>query len=126
MTKAAVCKQSISITGVILAGGLARRMGGKDKALLTLSGNTLIRHTLNILEPQLGEIIINANRNLKSFEDLGHTVISDEITGFAGPLAGMATALQAVKTSYILTVPCDSPFLPEDLVNRFVESCHSV
>ncbi len=125
MIKSVACKQSISITGVILAGGLARRMGGKDKALLTLSNKYLIQHSLDILQAQVEKVLINANRNHSLYEDLGYTVISDEITGFAGPLAGMATALQSVSTSHILVIPCDSPFLPNDLVDRFIETLTS-
>jgi len=122
MIKSVACKQSISITGVILAGGLARRMGGTDKALLTLSNKYIIQHSLDILQPQLEKILINANRNRSLYEDLGYTVLSDEITGFAGPLAGMATALQSVSTSHILVIPCDSPFIPKNLVERFVKT----
>lgn len=119
MTNMIACKQSISITGVILAGGLARRMNGVDKALLQLSGNTLIRHISNILEPQVDQLIINANRNLDTYKNLGYTVLSDIIEGYAGPLAGIATALQSVTTTHILIVPCDSPFIYQDLVSRF-------
>ena len=125
MIKSVACKQSISITGVILAGGLARRMGGQDKALLTLSNKYLIQHSLDIFQTQVEKVLINANRNHSLYEDLGYTVISDEISGFAGPLAGMATALQSVSTSHILVIPCDSPFLPNDLVDRFVETLTS-
>ena len=122
MINNAASKQSISITGVILAGGLARRMAGKEKSFLRLLDKELILYILSNLKNSVDEILINANRNHKQYEDLGHTVISDEITGFAGPLAGMATALQIVSTSHILVVPCDSPFIPECLVDRFVET----
>ena len=94
-------------------------MDGEDKALLLLSNKHLIRHILGILEPQIQQILINANRNHNIYEKLGHIVISDNIAGFAGPLAGMATALQTVSTSHILVVPCDSPFIPDNLVDRF-------
>ena len=125
MTKKVACKQSISITGVILAGGKARRMGGEDKALLSLAGKYLFQHGLNHLEPQLEMILINANRNHKRYQDLGFTVVSDKIDDFAGPLAGMAAALQSVSTTHILVIPCDSPFIPKDLVGRFVKAYHS-
>ncbi len=125
MSNTSSCKQSISITGIILAGGLARRMGGIDKALLSLSGTILIRHILDILKPQVDHIVINANRNHDQYEKLGHTVLSDTISGYVGPLAGMATALQFVSTSHILVVPCDSPFLEGNLVARFVETHES-
>ena len=122
MSKKVACKQSISITGIILAGGLARRMGGEDKALLPFAGKYLIQHGLDRLEPQLDMILINANRNHKRYEELGFTVIKDDISGFVGPLAGMATALQTVSTSHILVVPCDSPFIPDVLVDRFTKA----
>ncbi|MFK8066641.1 MAG: molybdenum cofactor guanylyltransferase MobA [Gammaproteobacteria bacterium] len=119
------CKQSISITGVILAGGLARRMGGGDKALLSLSGTLLIRHILDILEPQVDQVVINANRNHDQYKALGQTVLSDTIEGYVGPLAGMATAMKYVSSSHILVVPCDSPFLDENLVARFIKAYES-
>lgn len=120
MNTSPVCKQSISITGVILAGGLARRMGGKNKAFLKILDKALIQYILKNLEVSLDEILINANQNHKKFESLGFPVISDHIDGFAGPLAGMAAGLQTAKTSHILVVPCDSPFITDDLVSRFV------
>ncbi|MDH5184461.1 MAG: molybdenum cofactor guanylyltransferase [Gammaproteobacteria bacterium] len=105
------------ITGVVLAGGQGRRMGGKDKGLLDFSGQTLIEHVLQVLSPQVNGFIINANRNQQRYATYGQ-VISDSISDFAGPLAGMLAAMEYVDTRYILSVPCDSPFLPEDLVER--------
>lgn len=122
MINTVACKQSISITGVVLAGGLARRMGGKDKALLPLMGKHLIQHIVDMLEYQVDGIIVNANRNHKLYEKLGYDIISDQIDGFAGPLAGIAAALQTISTTHLLVVPCDSPFLPADLVLRFRKS----
>lgn len=125
MTNKRTCKQSLSITGVILAGGLARRMSGEDKALLSLSDKYLIRHVLEILEPQVKQILINVNRNHERYNIFGHGIFSDKIRGFAGPLAGMATALDISSTSHVLVVPCDSPFISHDLAERFTKTCLS-
>lgn len=106
------------ITGVVLAGGLGRRMGGNDKGLLEISGRPLITHIIDILRPQVGSVLINANRNLDGYRDFGFPVVQDVVGGFFGPLMGMASALQASDTPYLLTVPCDSPLLPVDLCVR--------
>ena len=105
------------ITGVILAGGRASRMGGQDKGLLDFSGQPLIEYVLQGLRPQLQHFVINANRNQQRYGEYG-PVISDSIADYAGPLAGMLAAMESLSTRYILTVPCDSPFLPADLVAR--------
>ncbi len=123
MARNDACKQSLSITGVILAGGMARRMGGRDKALLPLSGHYLIEYCLRKLKTQIDTIIINANRNLEIYQSMGFPVISDSRDGFAGPLAGIATAMKYCETSHIFIVPCDSPFIPSTLVERFVDIC---
>jgi molybdenum cofactor guanylyltransferase len=107
-----------SITGVVLAGGAARRMGGTDKGLIRLSGRPMVEYVLNALQPQVGHLLINANRNLEQYRAYGVPVISDERSGYEGPLAGMASALRAVDTEYLVTAPCDSPFVPPDLVQR--------
>jgi molybdopterin-guanine dinucleotide biosynthesis protein A len=106
------------ITGVILAGGEGRRMGGLDKGLQDLDGEPLVRRVLTRLAPQVGTVLISANRNLSHYAELGCLVLPDRITGFAGPLAGLHAALSQAITPLILTVPCDSPFLPADLVQR--------
>jgi len=105
-------------TGVILAGGEASRMGGQDKGLITLNGRPLIEYILAALTPQVGQVIINANRNREIYAHYGHPVIQDEFVGYCGPLAGMASCLRAVATPLMLTVPCDSPFIPPDLAAR--------
>ena len=105
-------------SGIILAGGLGRRMGGVDKGLQLLHGRPMIEHVLERLRPQVGEIVINANQNLDRYRSFGHRVVSDEIGGFAGPLAGLHAGLQAITQPLAVTVPCDSPFLPADLVAR--------
>ncbi len=107
-----------NITGAILAGGQARRMGGADKGLMALHGKPLITYVIDILSPQVGNLIINANRNLAQYNALGYPVIQDTVPGQAGPLAGIASTLLATKTDYVLIVPCDSPYLPHDLVER--------
>jgi len=107
-----------NITGIILAGGQARRMGGKDKGLIELAQKPMIEYVLNAIEPQVDDIIINANRNHTVYEGYGFPVVADEIEGYCGPLAGMASGLQAAKTPFVVTVPCDSPLIPDDLVQK--------
>src|SRR2546423_15039216 len=108
----------IGISGVILAGGLGRRMGGVDKGLQPLHGRAMVKHVLARLAPQVDEIVINANQNLERYAAFGHRVVSDCISGFAGPLAGLHAGLGAISHPLAVTVPCDSPFLPSDLVTR--------
>lgn len=105
-------------TGVILAGGQGSRMGGVDKGLVMFRGRPLVAHVIERLGPQVGTILINANRNPQAYAAFGHPVVSDEIEGFAGPLAGFERGLAHAKTEFVVTVPCDSPFLPADLVQR--------
>jgi len=106
------------ITGIVLAGGQGRRMGGVDKGLVPLAGRPLVAHVLERLAPQVGPIVINANQNPQHYQAFGYPVIADAIGGFAGPLAGLQAGLTALNTRYAVTVPCDSPFLPSDLVTR--------
>lgn len=110
----------MSITGVILAGGLARRMGGIDKGLVQFAGKPMVAHVIDRLKPQVDDILINANREIEQYAALGHAVISDEIVGFAGPLAGLHKGMSAASQPFVLTVPCDSPFLPTDLAERLM------
>lgn len=93
-------------------------MGGVDKGLQPLRGKPMIAWVLERLEPQVAEIIINANQNLDAYGKFGHRVIADEIAGFAGPLAGLHAGLKFAANPLVVTVPCDSPFLPSDLVSR--------
>ena len=106
------------ITGVILAGGRGRRMGGVDKGLQPLHGRPMIAHVLSRLAPQVSEVVINANQNLDRYAEFGVRVVPDALADFAGPLAGLQAGLDAATTSLVLTVPCDSPFLPADLAGR--------
>lgn len=109
------------ITGLILAGGAARRMGGGDKGLTELAGKPLIEYALTRLAPQVDALIINANRNVARYADYGHPVVTDERQGFQGPLAGMASGMKAAETEFMVCAPCDSPLLPEDLVERLFQ-----
>ena len=106
------------ITGLILAGGRGTRMGGVDKGLQTLLGQPLVWHALQRLQPQVGTVIVNANRHLTAYQQLGVAVHPDPLPDFQGPLAGFLVGLQEARTPYLLTVPCDSPRFPLDLVAR--------
>jgi len=106
------------ITGVILAGGQGRRMGSVDKGLKILRGKPMVEWVIERFAPQVHEVLINANQNLERYGALGYRVIPDEIAGFAGPLAGLHRGLTQASHELIATVPCDSPFLPRDLVMR--------
>jgi molybdopterin-guanine dinucleotide biosynthesis protein A len=108
----------IEVTGVILAGGQGSRMGGVDKGLQPFRGKPMVAHVVERLAPQVDELLLNANRNLDAYAQLGHRVIADEIEGFAGPLAGFERGLAHARGELVVTVPCDSPFLPLDLVAR--------
>ena len=107
------------ITAVVLAGGRARRMGGNDKGLMEVAGKPMVAHTIDVLRPQTAEVIVNANRNADAYRAItGCRVIADTVGGFAGPLAGMASALEASATRLLLTAPCDSPLVTPDLGPR--------
>lgn len=106
------------ITAVVLAGGRGRRLGGRDKGLVDLDGRPLIEHILDAIAPQVGAIIINANRNRETYLRYGYPVVSDDMVDYQGPLAGFAAALAACRTDYIATMPCDGPRVPADLVAR--------
>jgi len=106
------------VTGIVLAGGQGRRMGGVDKGLVDLAGTPMVAHVLARLVPQVGDVLINANQNLDRYRALGHPVVPDAVGGFAGPLAGLHAGMMQAKRQFVVTVPCDSPFLPLDLVTR--------
>ncbi|MBM3392469.1 MAG: molybdenum cofactor guanylyltransferase MobA [Betaproteobacteria bacterium] len=108
----------MKVTGLVLAGGLGRRMGGRDKGLQAFRGKPMVSWAIERLTPQVDSLLINANQNLEAYRAFGHPVIPDRIGGFAGPLAGLHAGLSACETPLIVTVPCDSPFLPADLVAR--------
>jgi molybdopterin-guanine dinucleotide biosynthesis protein A len=108
------------ITGVVFAGGQGRRMGGVDKGLVELDGRALVAHVIARLAPQVGALVVNANQNRDRYAAFGHPVVADAIPGFAGPLAGLHAGIAAARTPYVVTSPCDSRFLPLDLVARLV------
>jgi molybdenum cofactor guanylyltransferase len=111
-----------AVSGIVLAGGQGRRMGGVDKGLQSLRGKTMVERVIARLAPQVDDIVINANQNLERYRAFGRDVVSDQVQGFAGPLAGLHAGLKAVRHPLAVTVPCDSPFLPADLVSRLQNS----
>lgn len=111
-----------AITGIVLAGGQGRRMGGSDKGLIDLAGTTLVGRVVERIAPQVTQVIINANRHRERYEAFGHPVTADLFTGSAGPLAGFHAGLRAASTPLVLMVPCDTPALPDTLVDRLYSS----
>jgi molybdopterin-guanine dinucleotide biosynthesis protein A len=109
---------SEQITGLILAGGRAQRMGGIDKGLIPFHGKPLIESAISRLKPQVSTILINANRSITKYSHYGYPVLMDETPDFSGPLAGFSVGLKHCKTPYLLTSPCDSPLLPVDLAKK--------
>jgi molybdopterin-guanine dinucleotide biosynthesis protein A len=109
-----------NITGLILAGGKARRMGGADKGLMLFKGEPMISHVMKRLSPQVTKILINANREIDTYKTFGLDVVSDEISDFAGPLAGIHAGMNAARTEFLLSVPCDSPLLLANLAERLM------
>lgn len=108
------------ITGMILAGGEGRRMGGRDKGLEPFAGQPLVAHVVKRLDGHVAELLINANRNIDAYELFASRVIEDAEGGFKGPLMGIYSGLRATNTPWLLVTPCDSPALPNDLVARMV------
>jgi len=114
--------RSEDITGLVLCGGRGSRMGGVDKGLQNHLGLPLALHALMRLQPQVGYTMINANRNLAAYESMNVPVWPDSIDGFAGPLAGLLAGLEHCETPYLVTVPCDTPNFPTDLVARLAQA----
>jgi len=110
------------ITGVVLAGGRATRWDGRDKGLIEVSGRPMISHVLDALEPQVEQVIINANRNLDEYRAFGFPVVTDPSGDFLGPLAGIASGLAAARTDWVAIVPCDAPLLAVDCVDRLASA----
>ena len=106
------------ISGLILAGGRSTRMGGRDKGLQILDGRPMITHIIERLQPQVRHLLINVNQNLDAYEFFGLPIIADDIGDFVGPLAGLHAGLNHCTTPYLLSVPCDCPFLPTDLASQ--------
>lgn len=113
--------QSNEISGLVLAGGRGTRMGGIDKGLQAHLGVPLALHALERLRPQVGALMLNANRNLPAYQAMGVPVWQDEMPDFPGPLAGMLAGLEHCRTAYLVTVPCDTPNFPTDLVARLAQ-----
>ena len=121
MASAALSPSAIvvaDITGIVLCGGRGRRMGTVDKGLVELNGKPLVAHVIERLAPQVGTLIINANQNIDRYAAFDRPVLSDALDGYAGPLAGLHAGMTYANTPYVVTAPCDSPFLPQDLVAR--------
>ena len=106
------------VTGVILAGGRATRMGGLDKGLVPVNGRPMIQWVIDVLRPQVNDMLLNANRNLEQYREFGYPVIDDGDREFRGPLAGIASGLRAAQSAYVAFAPCDSPLVCGDLVTR--------
>ncbi|HYD62459.1 MAG TPA: molybdenum cofactor guanylyltransferase MobA [Noviherbaspirillum sp.] len=112
----------MTITGLLLAGGRGMRMGGVDKGLQEFRGMPMTRHVLERLARQVDKVAINANQNLDVYRSFGYPVLPDHMGEFPGPLAGLHTGLVECDTAYLATAPCDSPFLPMDLVARLKDA----
>lgn len=113
------------ITGLLLAGGRGARMGGVDKGLQPFHGEPLALHAIRRLRPQVGALMVNANRNRATYEAFGAPVWPDSLAGFPGPLAGFLSGLEHCSTPWLLTVPCDTPLFPPDLAARLAEAAAS-
>ena len=105
-----------SVTGVILAGGMGRRMNGADKGLVLLQQHEMISWVVDSLKPNVKEVVINANRNLADYKKFNVQVVADSIDGFQGPLAGFEAGMSVAKTEWVFTCPCDSPMQSTDLL----------
>lgn len=109
------------VTGVVLAGGLARRMGGQDKGLVDYNGRAMIEYALEAIVPVADEVFINANRNLDRYRRYGQPVISDETETFDGPLAGVLSTLSKSTAEILLVIPCDSPLVESSHLKKMLE-----
>ncbi|WP_418120204.1 molybdenum cofactor guanylyltransferase MobA [Variovorax sp. 350MFTsu5.1] len=113
---------SANITGLLLAGGRGSRMGGVDKGLQPFNGEPLALHAMRRLAPQVGTLMVNANRNFAEYEAFGAPVWPDSLADYPGPLAGFLAGLEHCATPWLLTVPCDTPLFPPDLAARLAEA----
>ncbi len=111
-----------AITGLVLAGGRGSRMGSIDKGLAPFEGRPLVAHALARLAPQVGRIVVSANRHVDRYATYGHPVVADAGDGYQGPLAGLLAGLRATTTAFAAVVPCDAPFFPPDLVARLASA----
>lgn len=110
------------ITAVILAGGQGRRMGGADKGLVEFEGRPLIAHVIGAISDQVQGLLLSVNRNLQRYQQFGYPLVTDAIGNYQGPLAGILSAMQVAQTPYLLTLPCDGPRVPGDLVPRLAHT----
>lgn len=113
------------VIGVILAGGLARRMGGQDKGLVHYKGQPLIKYALQSIEPVVDNAVINANRNLALYKQFGYPVIADQTDQFAGPLAGILSVMMQSEAEIILAMPCDSPLFTTAYLQRLLDAMNT-
>jgi len=120
-----VNQNTLPISGIILAGGEGRRMGGQDKGWVEYQGRPLIECVLERLAPQVSELLINANRNQEAYQALGYPVVSDLESGFQGPLMGILTGLQTASQPWVLFAPCDGPFLSADLAQKLYQAAQA-
>jgi molybdopterin-guanine dinucleotide biosynthesis protein A len=109
-----------ALTGLVLAGGRGRRLGGRDKGLVSLNGAPLVSHAMRALSDHVAELLVSANRNLDDYQALGVRVVRDADADYPGPLAGLLAGLEAATTPWLVVVPCDAPLLPPSLVPRLV------
>jgi len=109
------------VSGVILAGGLARRMQQQDKGLVLFNNKPMVQYAIQAMDPVVDELFVNANRNISQYQQFSYPVISDENNDFAGPLAGIYAALEACHHSILLVVPCDSPFMNPDSLQQLIQ-----
>jgi molybdenum cofactor guanylyltransferase len=113
-----IAQRVVLPTGLILAGGMGRRMDSRDKGLIIFRGKAMVAHVIERLLPQVNSLIINANRTIETYAEFGFPMVNDAVSGFAGPLAGLHAGMRACESEWLVTAPCDSPFLPSDLVAR--------
>lgn len=113
------------MTAIVLAGGRASRMGGMDKGLIPIAGRPMIEHVLERILPQAEAVVISANRHLDAYRRYGWPVVADADGDYLGPLAGVLAGMHAANTPFVLTVPCDAPRLPDDLLPRLWRALHA-
>lgn len=118
--------EPVDITALILAGGKSRRMGGQDKGLLPFGDGVLVGQVLEAIRPQVATVLISANRHQDDYARFGYPVLADPLEDFQGPLAGFLAGLEATRTDYLLTLPCDGPFVVPDLARRLAEGLSAV
>ncbi|MGR9100954.1 MAG: molybdenum cofactor guanylyltransferase MobA, partial [Gammaproteobacteria bacterium] len=118
-------KEQTKATGVVLAGGLARRMGNQDKGLVLFRGKPMIEYALAALAPAVDKIMINANRNLERYRVYGYPVVADTTDSFDGPLAGVLSAMRHCDTPLLLVMPCDSPLAGAEHLKKLLTALRS-